>query len=63
MEATFNWKKEFITTFEKMRSDFVNNDSYRGLDLNFKTLFQMATGLSDSTFEEINNLAITSIEL
>lgn len=48
------WKDSLLDLFEEFRQDFVQNDDYRGLDLDFSTTFCMKTGLSLAVFNELN---------
>jgi hypothetical protein len=52
-----NYKEKTNAFFEELRDEFINNPEYRGLDLNFESVFMMKTGLSLQTFNELNNLS------
>jgi len=50
-----DWKEIMLMAFDECRKDFVENPSYRGLDLDFKNCFEMRTGFSADLFDELNN--------
>jgi len=52
-------KKELADLINSFRREFITNPKYRHLDLNFDTFLIMMTGMSESTFEELNNIAIS----
>lgn len=49
--------KKISEVFEELRYEFVINPLYRGMDLDFETLFMMKTGLSRETFNDLNKLS------
>ena len=50
-------KDELTAVVEKYRLEFVTNNKYRGLDLDFISFLEMSTGMSRKTCLELNNLA------
>jgi len=50
-------KDELTVVVEKYRLEFVTNDKYRGLDLDFISFLEMSTSMSREACLELNNLA------
>lgn len=54
---TESFKAKIIEAVNELRSDFVSNPEYRGLDLDFVSVIEMTIGIDRKAAEKINCLA------
>lgn len=57
-EVKTDWKAKLSMVFEELRAEYVSNKDYILWDLDFEHTFCMKTGLTRSTFKELNNLSL-----
>ena len=57
--AIETFKKQLADAVESLRSDFVQNDFWRGMDLDFISALQMSLGIDYDMATKLNEISLT----